>query len=74
MLLFFISQSAECKSEKHNTALNNGPAPWVQEATPAPEHGGQKKETSPPSQVTNKCTKVYGRELSDCSCSKMCLQ
>ena len=66
-------QRAECQSEKHNTALHPGPAPWTQEADPAPEHGGEDGENSPPSQVTTKCTEVCGGELADRSCSKICL-
>ena len=63
----------ECKSDRHNTALHPGPAPWQQEADPASEHGGEEDETSPRSQVTNKCTRVCGGELTDRSCSKICL-
>lgn len=60
-------QCFECKSNRHNTALHPGPAPWQQEAGPASEHGGEGDEASAQSQVTNKCIKVCGGELTDCS-------
>lgn len=66
-------QCDECKSEKHNTALHPGPPPGTQEIAPASEHGGEEKEPSSSCQVTNKCTGVCGGELSDRSCSKICL-
>ena len=66
-------QCFECKSDRHNTALHPGPAPWQQEADPASEHSGEEDEASPQSQVTNNCTKVCGEELTDRSCSKICL-
>ncbi|XP_055061241.2 uncharacterized protein [Misgurnus anguillicaudatus] len=81
MSVFLVSHSKEklnvqcfeCKSNRHNTALHPGPAPWQQEAGPASEHGGEGDEASAQSQVTNKCTKVCGGELTDRSCSKICL-
>ncbi|XP_036007876.1 uncharacterized protein LOC118567277 [Fundulus heteroclitus] len=66
-------QCLECKSDRHNTALHPGPAPWQQEAGPASEHGGEEDAASSQSQITNKCTKVCGGELTDRSCSKICL-
>ena len=69
-------QCSECKSERHNTALHPGPAPWMQEADPAPEHGGEEQESSrshSQSHVTNNCTKVCGGQLTGRSCSKICL-
>lgn len=68
-------QCFECKSSRHNTALHPGPAPWQLRAGPTAEHGGEEEgdEASPRSQVTNKCTKVCGGELTDRSCSKICL-
>ena len=60
------------ESDRHNTALHPGPAPWP-EVDPASEHGGEGDGASPQSQVTNKCTKVCGGELTDRSCSKICL-
>ncbi|XP_036003031.1 uncharacterized protein LOC118566091 isoform X1 [Fundulus heteroclitus] len=66
-------QCLECKSDRHNTALHPGPAAWQQEAGPASEHGGEEDAASSQSQITNKCTKVCGGELTDRSCSKICL-
>lgn len=65
-------QCFECKSEKHHTALHPGPAPWTEAADPAPEYSGE-EETSTQSEVTNKCTKISGGDLTDRSCSKICL-
>lgn len=45
----------------------------MEEADPAPEHDGEEEETSPQSHVTTKCTKVCGGDLTDRSCSKLCL-
>lgn len=47
-----------------------GCAPWKEEANPAPEHD-REEETTPQSQVTTKCTKVCGGDLTDRSCSKI---
>ena len=66
-------QCSECKSDRHNTALHPGPAPWKQEVGHASEHGGEQEGASPQSHVNNKCTKVCGGELTDRSCSKICL-
>ncbi|XP_034057918.1 uncharacterized protein LOC117536928 [Gymnodraco acuticeps] len=66
-------QCFECKSERHHTALHPGPAPWMEEVVPAPEHGGEEEKTSPPPHVTTKCTNVCGGDLAGRSCSKICL-
>lgn len=66
-------QCSECKSERHNTALHPGPAPWIEVKDPAPDHGGEEVETLPQSDITAKCTKVCGGDLMDRSCSKICL-
>lgn len=66
-------QCSECKSERHNTVLHPGPAPWIEVKDPAPDHGGEEVETLPQSDITAKCTKVCGGDLMDRSCSKICL-
>ena len=67
------SVERDSKSDRHNTALHPGPAPWQQEADHASEYGGEEDGASPQSQVTNKCTKVCGGEYNDRSCSKIFL-
>ena len=69
----FKAQCNECKSEYHHTALHPGPAPGTkkEEKNPGPEHGGE--EISPTPNVTTKCTQVCGGELTERSCSKICL-
>lgn len=66
-------QCMECKSDRHSTALHPGPAPWQRQTGPVSEHGGEEGEALLQSHVTNKCTKVCGGELTDRSCSKICL-
>ncbi|CAE1263823.1 unnamed protein product [Acanthosepion pharaonis] len=62
----------ECNSEEHNTALHPGPPPWPISIRSAAENGG---EDNPPiaTGVVSQCTQVCGGELSEKSCSKICL-
>ncbi|CAE1275879.1 unnamed protein product [Acanthosepion pharaonis] len=62
----------ECNSEEHNTALHPGPPPWPISIRSAAENGG---EDNPPiaTGVVSQCTQVCGGDLSEKSCSKICL-
>lgn len=62
----------ECNSEEHNTALHPGPPPWAVSIRSAAENGG---EDNPPiaTGVVSQCTQVCGGDLSEKSCSKICL-
>ncbi len=65
-------QCSECGNDNRNTALHPGPAPWSKETDPDVEHGGE-QGASLPSEITSKCTQVCGGNLTDRSCSKICL-
>ncbi|CAE1242300.1 unnamed protein product [Acanthosepion pharaonis] len=62
----------KCNSEEHNTALHPGPPPWPISIRSAAENGG---EDNPPmaTGVVSQCTQVCGGDLSEKSCSKICL-
>ena len=64
---------SECKSDRHISALHDGPPPWTEKEPVAPEgHGGeQAKENS--TVTSSSCTEVCGEGLHGKSCSKMCL-
>ncbi|KAK0152819.1 hypothetical protein N1851_005645 [Merluccius polli] len=65
---------AECGSQSHTSALHPGPAPWSSEAqTPAREHGGEEGNNIEEATVSSSCTQVCGGDLTEKSCSKICL-
>lgn len=63
---------AECDSCLHPSALHPGPPPWVKEMHPTTEHGGEPDSAHQP-KVSNQCTQICGRDLTDRSCSKILL-
>ena len=65
-------QCAECGSDKHQTALHPGPAPWNKAIDPDPGHGGE-EDPLPATDVTTQCTQVCGGNLTGRSCAKICL-
>lgn len=65
---------AECGSESHISALHPGPAPWSSEAqTPAREHGREEGNNIEEATVSSSCTQVCGGDLTEKSCSNICL-
>ncbi|KAI7789362.1 hypothetical protein IRJ41_022847, partial [Triplophysa rosa] len=78
----YVTQSSECGSEKHISALHPGPAPKAQEVASSSQHGGEDVST-PPTEVEAHCMEVCKVEahcievckgdLSNKSCSKISL-
>lgn len=66
-----IVKCSECESDRHNSALHPGPAPWAR-VQPATEDGGEERYNLSAS-VSSSCTKVCGEGQTGKSCSKISL-
>ena len=63
----------ECDSDRHVSALHDGPPPWVQgDLHHTENHGGEQASPEPPI-ATSSCTAVCGEGPHGKSCSKICL-
>lgn len=64
----------ECSCSTHTSALHPGPAPWSNRSeSPASEHGGEGGSGPVDRAISSACTDVCGGNLSECSCSNICL-
>ena len=64
---------AECDSDRHVSALHDGPPPWAEKRPPPMEDHGGEQATAQPIVTTTHCTDICGKGLSGKSCSKICL-
>lgn len=62
----------ECGSKMYVAALHPGPALWsISSETPASENGREEDGGHKEAGVSTTCTKVCGKDISGCSCSKI---